>query len=102
MFQEFNNTALESGEIDEEFMNDWYIELEDDELDTWNQAFDSDDEAFLDMMKDEFDASLVDKFFEICYEKDVFPAENSHDDEGNITEEYKTLLIDFYDNYFKS
>jgi len=90
MFQEFNNTALESGEIDEEFMNDWYIELE-----TWNQAFDSGDE-------DEFDASLIDKFFEICYEKDVFPAENSHDDEGNITEEYKTLLIDFYDNYFKS
>ena len=100
MFEEFNTVALNCSEINDDFMSKWHIELDEDEIDTWEQAFKMNDQKFVDMLTEDFDECVVNKFFELACDNNIFPADNSHDDEGNITKEYKTLIIKMYDTYF--
>ena len=102
MFEDFNTNALEFGEIDETFMEEWHIELDEDELETWDDAFENNDQEFIDMLNGDFSDSVVDKFFDIACERDIFPSQNAHDDDGNITDEYRSLVVSMYDTYFKS
>jgi hypothetical protein len=99
MFKDFNEVALDCGEIDEHFMEAWYIDLDEDELDTWKEA---DDPEFLEMLTSDFNNSVVDKFFDLCSESDIFPAENCLDEDCAISDDYRTLVIELYNSYFKS
>lgn len=97
MFKDFNEVALDCGEIDEDFMEAWYIDLDEDELDTWKEA---DDPEFLEMLTEDFNNSVVDKFFDLCAERDIFPTENCLDEDCTISDEYKSLVVALYNSYF--
>jgi hypothetical protein len=99
MFKDFNEVALDCGQIDEDFMEAWYIDLDEDELDTWKEA---DDLEFLEMLTEDFNNSVVDKFFDLCSESDIFPAKNCVDEDCEISDDYRTLVIELYNSYFKS
>ena len=100
MFEHFNKFAVNSGEIDEDFMEAWYIDLDEDELDTWKEAEDSNDPEFLEMLTEDFNASVVDKFFDLCAERDIFPTENCLDEDCAISDKYKSLVVGLYNSYF--
>jgi hypothetical protein len=102
MFKDFNEFALNYGEIDEDFMEAWYIDLDEDELDTWKEAEDSNDPEFLEMLTEDFNDSVVDKFFDLCAERDIFPTENCLDEDCAISDDYRTLVTELYNSYFKS
>ena len=97
MFKDFNEVALDCGEIDEDFMEAWYIDLDDDEVDTWKEA---DDPEFLEMLTSDFNNSVVDKFFDLCAESDIFPSENCLDEHCAISDEYRSLVVGLYNSYF--
>ena len=83
----------------EQFIEEWFIELEEDELDNWNEAFENDDQEFIEMLDGEFNESVVEKFFEIVWKHDIVPSEKFLDEDGEVADDYKNVVVGLYDKY---